>query len=313
MGAWSTSTTLSTCDTPVMVRCRPGRVLARWTCLASERSRMSLTRVDFPDPDTPVTATSRPRGNSASTSWRLCSRAPFTTRDSPLPRRRTAGTGIDLAPERYWPVSESGLDSRPPGPVTGPGVDDPPPVLPGPGPDVDHVVGHPDGLLVVLHHDHRVAQVAQALEGADEALVVPLVESDRRLVEHVEHPDQAAADLAGQPDPLGLAARQGGGRPGQGQVVEAHVEQELHPLPHLAEDPVGDEMVAVGEVERRHHVDGLPDGQRAQLEDVVAPDGHGQRLGPQPGTAARRAGHLAQVALEVVPQEVGVGLGVAPL
>ena len=274
-----------------------------------------MTRVDLPEPDTPVTATSRPSGNSTSTSWRLCSRAPSTTRCSPLPGRRTAGTGMDLAPERYWPVSESGLDSRiPPGPVDRAGVDDPAPVLPRPGPDVDHVVGHPDGLLVVLDHDDRVAEVAQPLEGADQPLVVPLVEADGRLVEHVEHPDQAAADLAGQADPLGLAARQGGRRAGQGQVVEAHVEQELHPLPDLAEDPVGDQVVAVGQLERaRPPRRALPMEQRAQVEDVVAADGHGQRLGLEPGPAALGAGHLAQVALEVVPQEVRVGLGVAAL
>ena len=97
-------------------------------------------------------------------------------------------------------------------------------VLTGTRADVDHVVGHPDGLLVVLHDDDGVAQVAEALEGADEALVVPLVQADGRLVQHVEHPDQPTADLAGQTDALGLAAGQRGGRPGQGQVVEAHVE-----------------------------------------------------------------------------------------
>ena len=144
-------------------------------------------------------------------------------------------------------------------------------------------------------------------------LVVPLVEADGRLVQHVEDPDQAAADLAGQADPLGLAARQGGRRAGQGQVVEPHVEQELHPLADLAEDPVGDQVVPVGQVEGGHHVDRLADGQRAQGEDRVAPHGDGQRLGPQPGPAALRTGHLAQVALEVVPQEVGLRLGVAAL
>ncbi len=41
-----------------------------------------------------------------------------------------------------------------------------PPCSPAPGPDVDHVVGHPDGLLVVLDHDDRVAQVAQALRAS---------------------------------------------------------------------------------------------------------------------------------------------------
>jgi len=42
--------------------------------------------------------------------------------------------------------------------------------------DVDDVVGHPDGLLVVLDDDHRVAEVAQPHEGVDQPLVVTLVQ-----------------------------------------------------------------------------------------------------------------------------------------
>ena len=90
-----------------------------------------------------------------------------------------------------------------------------PPCSPAPGPDVDDVVGHLDRVLVVLDHDHGVAEVAEAHERVDEAVVVALVEADRRLVEHVEHADQPGADLGGQPDPLRLAAGERGRRAGQ--------------------------------------------------------------------------------------------------
>ena len=114
-----------------------------------------------------------------------------------------------------------------------PGVDDGAAVLACARADVDDVVGGADGLLVVLHDDHRVAQVAQPLERADEALVVALVQADGRLVEDVEDADEAAADLAGQADPLGLAPREGAGRAGQGEVVQPDVQQELHALVDL--------------------------------------------------------------------------------
>ena len=42
-------------------------------------------------------------------------------------------------------------------------------------------------------------------------MVVALVQADARLVEHVEHADQAGADLGGEPDALRLAARQRAG------------------------------------------------------------------------------------------------------
>ena len=53
---------------------------------------------------------------------------------------------------------------------------------------VHHMIGRADHVLVMLHHQHRVAQIAQALQGADQALVVALVQPDAGLVQHVHHP-----------------------------------------------------------------------------------------------------------------------------
>ena len=85
-------------------------------------------------------------------------------------------------------------------------------MLAGAGPDVDDVVGDPDRLLVVLDDDDGVAEVAQPHQRLDEALVVALVQTDRRLVEHVEHADETAADLRREPDPLRFTARERGRR-----------------------------------------------------------------------------------------------------
>ena len=51
----------------------------------------------------------------------------------------------------------------------------------------------------------RVLQVAQPGQRLGRPVVVALVEPDRRLVEDVEHADEAGPDLRGQPDALGLA------------------------------------------------------------------------------------------------------------
>ena len=94
-----------------------------------------------------------------------------------------------------------------------PGHDDLAAVLAGARADVDHPVGGADGVLVVLDDDQRVAEVAQPDQRLDQPAVVALVQADRRLVEHVEHADQAGADLGGQPDALRLAAGQRAGGP----------------------------------------------------------------------------------------------------
>ena len=47
---------------PSIRLCNPGLVFARCTVASIDRSRMSFTRVDLPDPDTPVTPTRQPSG-----------------------------------------------------------------------------------------------------------------------------------------------------------------------------------------------------------------------------------------------------------
>ena len=72
----------------------------------------------------------------------------------------------------------------------------------------DHI-GLAHSLFVVLDDDDGVADVAQALEGVQQPLVVAMVQANGRLVENVQHADQAGADLRGEADALGLAAGQG--------------------------------------------------------------------------------------------------------
>ena len=92
---------------------------------------MSLTRVDFPEPETPVTAVITPSGNRTSMFLRLCSRAPRTTSALPEPVRRRVGIGISRSPERYFAVSDSGKRMSSSG---DPSATIRPPWTPAPGP-----------------------------------------------------------------------------------------------------------------------------------------------------------------------------------
>src|SRR5579872_2056567 len=94
MGCWSTATTLSTWSTPEIESCSAATVLAPLTWRSRELSKMALTRVDLPEPDTPVTATNLPSGMLTVTSWRLLARAPLTVRRWPSPERRDVGTAM---------------------------------------------------------------------------------------------------------------------------------------------------------------------------------------------------------------------------
>jgi hypothetical protein len=117
----------------------------------------------------------------------------------------------------------------------------------GAGADIDHVIGLQNRVLVVLDHDDGVAEVAQALQRAEQALVVALVQADRGLVEHVEDAREAGADLARQADALALAARQGSGGAGEGEVFEADIDQEGEAVADLFQDADRDLVLLLGE------------------------------------------------------------------
>ena len=109
-----------------------------------------------------------------------------------------------------------------------------PPRTPGPGPKSTIVIGGPHRVFVVLDDDDGVAQVAQLRERVEQPVVVARVQADRRLVENVEHADQAAADLAGQANALRFAAGERRGRAVERQIIEPDVEQESPSRPRIS-------------------------------------------------------------------------------
>ena len=187
----------------------------------------------MPPPETPVTQVNRPSGISAVTFFRLLPRAPTTLsarrglRAALRHRHALEFAGEILAGQRVRrgdDVLRRALR------------DDLAAMDAGAGADVDDVVGGADGVLVVLDHDHGVAEVAQPLQRFEQPRVVALVQADRRLVEHVEHAGQARADLRGEPDALALAAGQRAGGARQREIVEPDIDEEAQPLADLLED-----------------------------------------------------------------------------
>ena len=89
----------------------------------------------------------------------------------------------------------------------------------------------------------RVPRIDQALQDLDQFLDVGHVQSDRRLVQHIQGVLPFAArdveahrigarlgELGDQLDALALAARERGARLAETQVAEAHVGQQLHTM-----------------------------------------------------------------------------------
>ena len=53
--------------------------------------------------------------------------------------------------------------------------------------NIEDIIGFADCFFVVFNHDHCVALIPQILERQQEAIVVTLMQSDRRLIQHVKH------------------------------------------------------------------------------------------------------------------------------
>ena len=164
----------------------------------------------------------------------------------------------------------------------------------------------------MLDDDHRVADVAQVRQRAEQALIVALVQADRRLVEDVHDADQAGADLAGQPDTLRFAARQRVGAAVERQVVEPDVDRKPSRSPIsltilsaiVARQP---SSCSVSKNSRACRPTARDLGQRAVADEHVA----GRSV--QPRALAVGAGLAVQELRELLAHGAGLGFAVAAL
>ena len=179
----------------------------------------------------------------------------------------------------------------------------------GPRPQIDHVVGGPDGLLVVLDDHHGVAEVAQPPQRRQQQPVVPLVQADGGLVEHVQHAGEVGADLGGEPYALPLSPRQGGRAPRQRQVADADLGEEPQPVADLAEHAAGNQLLALRQLDGGQRRVRLRQRQPGVLGDGAALHPHRSALGPQAlaiagGAALQGTERLEQLLLGPGPRLV---------
>src|SRR5690606_59955 len=154
------------------------------------------------------------------------------------------------------------------------------------------------------------AQVNQRLE---QALVIALMQTDRRLVEDIHHADEPRADLTREPDALRLAAGKRVGAAVEREITEPDVDEKADAVRDLRDDllrnlapPAGD-LQAPEELERIRHPEPADLRQRPVLDEDVA------RRGVQTCAAAARALLHALILRELLAHRVRLGLLVASL
>src|SRR5262249_17289011 len=178
---------------------------------------------------------------------------------------------------------------------------------------IDDVVCRADRLLVVLDHQHGVAEISQPLERVAQTPVVALVQPDGGLVQYIKDADEARADLGRQADALPLAAGQRARGPVQRQIIEADVGEEAEALADLLEDAAGDGRLAFAESQRGEERRGVLDGEPHDVGDRLTGDLQPERFPAQSRALTRRARALGHERLDLAPRLFRFRLAIAPL
>ena len=101
----------------------------------------------------------------------------------------------------------------------------------------------------MLDDEERVPLSAERLQRLDEAIVVAGVEADAGFVEDVEDPGEICAELGGEANALGFAARERVGGTVEREVTETDVIEKLQAFLNLRDDVLRDEFAAGVEFE----------------------------------------------------------------
>src|SRR4029077_13074938 len=101
---------------------------------------------------------------------------------------------------------------------------------------INNVVGRANGFFIVFNPDSGIAEAPQPPQRSEQARVVPLMQSNARLVQNVKNARKPRADLRRQPDPLRFSARKRTALPIEREVAEPDFNEKSQPRLNFAHD-----------------------------------------------------------------------------
>ena len=79
----------------------------------------------------------------------------------------------------------------------------------------------------MLYEDQRISKIPEFVQRTDQSLVVPRMQTDGWLVEHIKHSGQSAPKLTRQSNSLGLTARERCCGASKCEVIQTNIIQKL--------------------------------------------------------------------------------------
>ena len=179
---------------------------------------------------------------------------------------------------------------------------------------VDQVIGGANRFLVVFDDKNRVVEIAQTPQRIEQPRVVALMETDRRLIQHIENAGQTGSDLRSQSYTLRFATRQRRRAARQCQVIEADVDQEAETVADFLQDASRDLTAGRGQALGQLLEPGqrLLDRHLAHLADVDRADLDRKRFGLQTIAITGFARMRRLITRQLIAHPIGVGLAEAP-
>ncbi len=150
----------------------------------------------------------------------------------------------------------------------------------------------------MLNYQDRVAEIAQCCQRIEQATIVSGVQTNRRLVQNVEHAAQLRSDLSGQTNSLSFTARQSCGRTVKRQVTEADRLEKAQARLDLSQNQSRDLFFSRIQFDLIEGFNCILDRHRRVVGNTTSADPHGERVRAQPSALTlmthRRRNHLFQ-------------------
>src|SRR5262249_7703847 len=101
--------------------------------------------------------------------------------------------------------------------------------------EIDYIISTANRLLIVFDYQHSVAEIPERRERVQQASIVARMQTDRRLVQNIQHAAQLRSNLRRQTNALAFPARQSCRRSIQSQISQTNGIEKAQPRPDLAQ------------------------------------------------------------------------------
>ena len=147
-------------------------------------------------------------------------------------------------------------------------------------------------VFIVFHNHQSVAEITKALEGGQQPVIVTLMETNTRFIEHVQNTGESSADLRGQTNALRFATREGHRWPIKAQVIQADIKEKPQAHADLAQHQITDLHLTIREQwftgfksphthQPLNALEGLTNTDSSEFRDPIGTDSNSEGFRPQ--------------------------------